>query len=71
MVFLMNNYYDTTYSETWGFTSIYTTDDAYHTSISQYSKCSGTFSDSGFKKLSSCKGRYLIIARTGPGITTN
>ena len=68
MVFLLNNYYNTDYSEMMGLTAIYTTDDASHTDISQYRKCSGDFSDSGFKTLGSCKGRYLIIARTGPGM---
>ena len=67
MVFMMNHYNLLSRSESWGFTAIYTTDDESHTSISQYSKCSGDFSEGGFKTLGSCKGRFLIIARTGSG----
>ena len=70
MVFLMNYYYSIDRSETFGLISIYTTDYASHT-ISEYTKCSGDFLDGGFKNLGPCKGRYLIIARTGPGMSWN
>ena len=70
MVFLLNNYsWPNPTSASWGLSAIYTTDDASHTSISQYTKCSGDYLDGGFKTLGACKGRYLIIARTGPGMS--
>ena len=68
----MNCYFNDADSRTWGFTAIYTTDDPTHNSISQYTtKCSGDFVEGGFKTLGPCKGRYLIIARTGPGMSVN
>ena len=73
MVFLLNRCENNSNSKSWGLTAIYTTDDTFYdpsvNSISELTKCSGDFFDGGFKNLGPCKGRYLIIARTGPGIT--
>ena len=51
--------------------AVYTTDDVSATEISDYTKCSSDFYDSGFKALTSCKGQYLILMRDGPGMSGN
>ena len=72
-VHVLNNYLDEDKSERMGSCAIYTTDDANHDnmSTSQFTKCSNDFLDGGFKKLSDCKGRYLMLIRTGEGMFNN
>ena len=67
----MNYYNREDKSERMGNTAIYTTDDLSANSISQYTKCSSDFLDGGFKLLSHCKGRYIILRRTGPGMSSD
>ena len=50
-----------------GSSAFYTTDDASVSAV--YTKCSADFHDGGFKSLTNCIGRYLIIMRTGRGMT--
>ena len=52
-----------------GSTALYITDNPAAASISEYTKCSSDFHDGGFKSLTNCIGRYLIIMRTGRGMT--
>ena len=54
-----------------GNSAFYITDDESATEISQYTKCTSDFHDGGFKKLTDCIGRYLILRRTGGGMNEN
>ena len=76
MVHVMNNFWDETipglgWSETMGSCAMYVTDNDLATETNQYTKCSSDFYEGGFKSLSGCKGRYLILKRTGPGMSRN
>ena len=55
-------------SERMGFSAIYASDDVSHNDVSLFTKCSSDFHDGGFKKLTNCTGRYLMIVRTGLGM---
>ena len=52
-----------------GSSAFYITDDPL-ASVSDCTKCSTDFYDGGFKSLSNCKGRYLILERTGRGASS-
>ena len=53
-----------------GSAAIYIANDVFAT-FSEYTKCSEDFFDGGFWTLTNCKGRYLILRRTGSGIANN
>ena len=53
-----------------GSSAFYITDNLWGP-VSEYTKCSSDFHEGGFKKLTDCKGRYLILRRTGKGMSSN
>ena len=71
MAHVTNTNYDSNWSTSWGNSAFYITDDPAADEISEYTKCSSDFHDSGFKPLANCYGRYLIMAREGSGMFTN
>ena len=71
MADLLNSYASTNDSAYFGWSAFYITDDPTadeFTNVSQFTKCSEDFHEGGFKKLTNCKGRYLILRRTGSGM---
>ena len=51
--------------------AFYITDDVDASEVSDYTKCSEDLLDGGFKNLTNCVGRYLIVGRDGSGMTDN
>ena len=68
--YVLNYYGNVNNSEKMGNSAFYITDNPF-ASISGYTKCSSDFHDGGFKKLTNCIGRYLILRRSGPGMADN
>ena len=68
MADVTNRYYNQDISERMGNSAFYITDNVFATETYQYTKCSSDFYDGGFKNLTNCKGRYLILRRTGQGM---
>ena len=58
-------------TELMGNSALYITDDPNADEASEYTKCSSDFHEAGFKTLTNCHGRYLILRRTGPGMSSN
>ena len=70
MVHVLNNYFNEANSERMGESAIYITDNFFATETKQYTQCTEFFLEGGFKNLSNCKGRYLILRRKGLGMAS-